>query len=56
VQQTVDEESQLLICDALGFVGTEPSRQLLGELVKSVSVAGRRRVEQALSRMAGRAR
>ncbi len=56
VQHTVDEEGVLAICDALGFVGTEPSRQMLGELVKSVSAQGRRRVEQALSRVAGRAR
>jgi len=56
VQQPVDEESMLAVCDALGFVGTEPSRQLLAELAKNLSVTGRRRVEQAAARIAGRAR
>jgi HEAT repeat protein len=50
-QRPLDDNSFFAVCKALGAIGTEPSRQLLGELARRVKPPGRQELERAIARI-----
>jgi hypothetical protein len=47
----LDDDSFFAVCDALGTIGTDPSRQLLGELARRVKPPERQQLERAIARI-----